>query len=61
MCLCMRSSSVESVIVTEFQPAEAYSSLELAIAKYSISRLYKGENENIIVRIDSSSFIVCEK
>jgi hypothetical protein len=40
----MRSSLLESVIVTEFQAPEAYSSLDLTKAKYSISsRRWKKE------------------
>jgi cyclophilin family peptidyl-prolyl cis-trans isomerase len=35
----MRSSLLESVIVTEFQAAEPYPSLDLTKAKYSINRL----------------------
>jgi hypothetical protein len=39
----MRSSLLESVIVTEFQAADAYSSLDLTKAKYNINRLYGGK------------------
>jgi hypothetical protein len=35
----MRASLSESVIVTELQATEAYSSLDLTKARYSISRL----------------------
>jgi hypothetical protein len=45
--LCTRSSLLESVIVTEFQATEAYSSLDLTKAKYSISRLYMVEKKNV--------------
>jgi hypothetical protein len=46
--LGMRSSLLESVIVTEFQPAETYSSVDLTKGKYSICRLSKQEKENIV-------------
>jgi hypothetical protein len=35
----MRSSLLESVIITEFQATEAYSNLDLTKAKYSMSTL----------------------
>jgi hypothetical protein len=57
----MRSSLFESVVVTEFQATEAYSSLDLTKAKYSISRLPMVEKENVILRINTSNFIACEK
>jgi hypothetical protein len=47
---CMRSSLIESVIVTEFQ-AEAYSSLDLTKAKHSISTLSVVEKPDVIVRL----------
>jgi hypothetical protein len=59
--LCMRSSILESVIVTEFQATEAYSSLDLTKAKYSISRLSIVEQESVSVRINPNNFIACEK
>jgi hypothetical protein len=59
--LCMRSSLLDSVVVTEFQATEAYYSLYLTKAKYSISKLSKVEKENVIARIIPSNFIVCEK
>jgi hypothetical protein len=46
--LCMRSSSLDSVIVTECQATEAYSSFDLIRAKHSISRLSVLEKEDII-------------
>jgi hypothetical protein len=57
----MRSSSSESVIVTERQATEAYSSLDLTKAKYSVSRLLKVEKENVIVQISPRNFSACEK
>jgi hypothetical protein len=57
----MRSSLLGSVIVTEFQATEAYSSLDLTKAKYSISRLSMIEKENVIVRISPNNFIAHEK
>jgi hypothetical protein len=57
----MSSSLLESVIITEFQATEAYSSLDLTKAKYIISRLSMVENENVIVRISPSNFCACEK
>jgi hypothetical protein len=48
--LCMRSSSLESVIVTEFQATEAYVGLDLTKVKYCISRLYMAEKGNVIVQ-----------
>jgi hypothetical protein len=57
----MRSSLLKSVIVKEFQAIEAYSSIDLIKAKYSISRLSKAEKENVIVRISPSNFNACEK
>jgi hypothetical protein len=56
----MRSSFLESVAVTEFQAAEAYCSIDLTKAKYSISRLSKVEKEND-VRISLGNFSSCEK
>jgi hypothetical protein len=55
--LCTRSSLLESVIVTEFQATEAYSSLDLTKAQNSMSRLSKVEKENVSVRINPNSFI----
>jgi hypothetical protein len=46
--LSMRSSLSESVIVTEIQATEAYSSLDLTKARYSISKLSK-VGKNIIL------------
>jgi hypothetical protein len=59
--ICTRSRLLESVIVIEFQAAEAYSSLDLTKAKYSISRLSMAEKENIIARISPSNFSAREK
>jgi hypothetical protein len=50
----MRSSLLESAVVREFQATEAYSSLDLIKAKYSISRLSMVEMENVIVGISPS-------
>jgi hypothetical protein len=47
--LCMSSSLLESVPVTELQATEAYSSLDVTKAKYSISRLCTVEKENVSV------------
>jgi hypothetical protein len=44
--LDMRSSLLESVIVTEFQATEAHSSLDLTREKYSISIV---DEENLIL------------
>jgi hypothetical protein len=57
----MRSSLLASVIVTKFRAIEAYSSLDLTEAKYSISRLSVVEKENVIVQISPSNFSECEK
>jgi hypothetical protein len=57
----MCSSLLESVIVTEFRAAGAYSSFNLTKAKYSISRLSKVEKENVIVLISPSNFSACQK
>jgi hypothetical protein len=57
----MRSSLLESVTITEFQATEAYSSVDLAKAKYSSSRLSTVEKDNDIVRIRSINFSACEK
>jgi hypothetical protein len=43
----MLSSLLESVIVTEFQATETYSSLDLTKVKYRISRQSMVEKENI--------------
>jgi hypothetical protein len=59
--LCMCSSLLESVIVTEFQAVEAYSSVDLTKAKYIISRLPVMEKEDVIIQINSSNFIACEE
>jgi hypothetical protein len=42
-------------------PTEAYSSLDLTTAKYSISKLFIVANENVIVWINSSNFIHVRK
>jgi hypothetical protein len=47
--LCMRSSLLKSIVVTEFQGTEIYSSLDLTQAKYNTSRLPKVEKEKVIV------------
>jgi hypothetical protein len=52
---------LESVIVTEFQATEAYSSFDPTKAKYSINRLPKVEKERMILRINPSKFIASEK
>jgi hypothetical protein len=52
---------LESVIVTQFQATEAYSSLDLTKAKYSISRLPVVGKENAIVRISPRNFSAREK
>jgi hypothetical protein len=57
----MRSSPLESAIITEFQATEAYFNLDLTKAKYSISRLYMVEKENVSVRINATNFIACEE
>jgi hypothetical protein len=54
-------SLMESLIVTEFQATEAYSSLDLTKAKYSISRLLKLEKSNVISQIIPSNFNACGK
>jgi chorismate-pyruvate lyase len=59
--ICTRSSLLESVIVTEFQATEAYSSLDLTKANYSITRLFVAEKEKASIRIKPNSFIECEK
>jgi hypothetical protein len=59
--LCVRSSLLESAIVTEFQAAEAYSSFDLTKAKYGISRMAMVENENVIVRSNPNNFNAREK
>jgi hypothetical protein len=59
--LFTHSSLLESVIVKELQATEAYSSLDLTKAKYSISRLSMVEKENISVPINPDSFNACEK
>jgi hypothetical protein len=53
-----RSSLLESVIVTAFQATEAYSSLDLTKAKYSIRRLsmVEKENNNGTLEIDIQPF-----
>jgi hypothetical protein len=58
---CTCSSLLESVIVTEFQATEAYSSLDLTKAKYRISRLSMVQKENVIVQISPNNFSACEK
>jgi hypothetical protein len=49
------------MIVTEFQATEAHSSLDLAKAKYSISKPSLVEMENVISRINPNNFVACEK
>jgi hypothetical protein len=58
--LCVRSNLLESVTVTVLLATESYWSLDLAKAKYSISRRSEVEKENVIVRISHSSFSACE-
>jgi hypothetical protein len=58
---CMPSSLLESVIVTEFQATDAYSSLDLTKAKYSIGRLSMVEKENVSLRINANNFFACEE
>jgi hypothetical protein len=57
----MRSSSLESVIITKFQATKAYLGLDLTEAKYSISILPKMEKENLIVLISPSNLSSSEK
>jgi hypothetical protein len=57
----MRSSLLESAIITEFQATEAYSSLDMTKADYSISRLSMVKKENVIVGINLINFTKCEK
>jgi hypothetical protein len=54
----MRSSLLESVLVTEFQTTEAYSNFALTKAKYSINKL--SMVEKLIVRINPNNFKACE-
>jgi hypothetical protein len=56
----MRSSLLESVLVTEFQTTEAYSNFALTKAKYSIHKLSMVEMEKVIVRINPNNFKACE-
>jgi hypothetical protein len=57
----MRSRLLESIVVTEFQATEAYSSSDSTKAKYSISRLSEVEKEDVSVPISRNNFIACEK
>jgi hypothetical protein len=57
----MRSSLFDVVTVTEFKAIEAYSSLILIKAKYSISRLSALGNGNVIVWMDPSNSTEYEK
>jgi hypothetical protein len=57
----MHSRVLKSVIVTEFQANEAYASLELTKAKYSISILSMVGKENVSVRTNLNNFISREK
>jgi hypothetical protein len=56
----MRSSLLESVLVTEFQTTEAYSNFALTKAKYSINKLSMVEKEKVIVQINPNNFKACE-
>jgi hypothetical protein len=56
----MRSSSSESVILTEFQATEAYSCFDLTKAKYSIGKLPE-VGKNVILRINHSNFSACDE
>jgi hypothetical protein len=58
--LCMRSSLLESVLVTEFQTTEAYSNFDLTKAKYSVNKLSMVEKEKVIVRINPNNLKACE-
>jgi hypothetical protein len=57
----MRSSLLGPVIVTELHATEAYPSLDLTKAIYSISRLSALENETVSAQINPKNFIACEK
>jgi hypothetical protein len=59
--LFVHSSLLETVIITEFQATEAYSSLDLTNAKYSISKLSEVEKGKVVVQISPSNFSACEK
>jgi hypothetical protein len=52
---------LQSVIIKEFQAAEAYSRLDLTKAKYNISRLSNVEKENVILQTNPSNFSAFEK
>jgi hypothetical protein len=52
-CLCMYFSLMESVIIIEFHKTEAYSSFNLAQAKYSISKLSTVEKKNCELTLQS--------
>jgi hypothetical protein len=57
----MRSRLLESVIVTEFQATEAYSSLDLTKEKYSISKASMVQKKSLSVRINPNNFVAHEK
>lgn len=57
----MRSNFLQSLIVTEFQAVEAYYSLDMTKAKYSISILSFVEIENVSIQIKLNNFTACEK
>jgi hypothetical protein len=52
---------LEPVILTEFQATEAYFSLDLIKAKYSISRQSTMEAEEVIALNNPSNLIACDK
>jgi hypothetical protein len=48
--------TLKFIRVTEFQTTKAYSNLNLTKAEYNVNKLYKVENENVIVRICMTEF-----
>jgi hypothetical protein len=57
----MPAGFLASVIVTEFQATEVYSSLDLTKEKYNISRLSVVERKYVIIRISPNNLIAYEK
>jgi hypothetical protein len=51
----------ESVVVAEFQAAQANSSLDLSKAKYGITRPCVVGKKNVNVRINPNNVIACEE
>jgi hypothetical protein len=49
-----------SVVVIEFQTAEAYSSSYLTKVKYNVCRQSREENEKVKVRTSPNNVIYCE-